>query len=393
MELHYNKVCDEIINNLLEKLIDNKYICNESKKFISLNENLEWNLIQKIDYNILNWMVLSKHKNITLDILLNNINYPWNWYFISFNPNLTLEFIKENINLPWDFNTLSRNKVITWNFVKSNENLDWNWFELSSHPNIKIENIKENTQYNWSWDRVSQNPNLKPIHIINYKKCQWNWYYISLYIKYLTSKHLHLCDSFIKKNIKWNILSKNTNIIPEIISDNINEDWDWRELSKHIDKQFISKNIKYPWNWESVSINKSVDKYFYKKYINKPWNLGKLSNHIDLIEEYIKYNWDYLYLHNLSFIDISINSNWNLINKFKCIPFLYYYLSENTSISPKYIMNNLNKNWNFISLFKNNFKKFREKYINNELSVLTFSILDKNTILPKDLILYICSYY
>ena len=57
-----------------------------------------------------NWAMLSINKNITWEIVKENMDKPWNWYELSCNENITWEIVKENMDSPWDWRCLSTNK-------------------------------------------------------------------------------------------------------------------------------------------------------------------------------------------------------------------------------------------------------------------------------------------
>lgn len=54
-------------------------------------------------------------------------NAKWNWSSLSYNKNITWEIVKENMNKPWNWYGLSRNNSITWEIVKDNIERPWDW--------------------------------------------------------------------------------------------------------------------------------------------------------------------------------------------------------------------------------------------------------------------------
>ena len=104
-----------------------------------------------------NWAMLSINKNITWEIVKENINRPWDWFRLSRNKNITWEFVKGNMDKPWDWHGLSRNENITWEIVKENTTLPWNWYELSCNEHSTWEIVKENMDSPWDWSELSKN--------------------------------------------------------------------------------------------------------------------------------------------------------------------------------------------------------------------------------------------
>ena len=65
-------------------------------------------------------------------------NTKWSWYGLSCNKNITWEIVKENLDKPWDWSGLSYNKNITWEIVKENMDKPWIWRGLSCNENMLL---------------------------------------------------------------------------------------------------------------------------------------------------------------------------------------------------------------------------------------------------------------
>ena len=74
-----------------------------------------WKFIMKHENKAWKWYDLSKNKNITCDIVKENLDKPWNWNGLSRNENITWDFVKDNPDKPWDLGGLSYN---TFNYDK-----------------------------------------------------------------------------------------------------------------------------------------------------------------------------------------------------------------------------------------------------------------------------------
>jgi hypothetical protein len=109
-ELHWNLSTISIIWNFI-------------KKSEFWNWHRIWNFLKSYHYKPLNWHNLSKHPQITFDIILNNSHKPWNWNGISQNPNITLQNIKDNSDKPWDWFYLSMNPNL-FKFVQNDKSTD-----------------------------------------------------------------------------------------------------------------------------------------------------------------------------------------------------------------------------------------------------------------------------
>ena len=72
-------------------------------------------------------MILVYNKiNINMEIIKKNINLPWDWSIISYYMSI-VDIIKyHNKNLDW--NLISKNQNITLEHIKKYPKLSWNWY-------------------------------------------------------------------------------------------------------------------------------------------------------------------------------------------------------------------------------------------------------------------------
>ena len=64
----------------------------------------------------------------------------WDWKYISKHPNITWEIIREDYDIywNWEWDSVSVNKNITWEIINANPVQRWNWWRVSSNPNITL---------------------------------------------------------------------------------------------------------------------------------------------------------------------------------------------------------------------------------------------------------------
>ena len=143
MELHpIRKKANEIVIQKIINLIENK------KKIIGNDkENLEF---KKSAYEL-----LSRHPNLTIEIIEKNINKPWVWGYkgISNNPNLTIEFINKYPDKPWDKNYFLKNSIHINEFIDKNSNnlSSWDFSWISYNSNITMVTIEKYIDKDWDW--------------------------------------------------------------------------------------------------------------------------------------------------------------------------------------------------------------------------------------------------
>src|SRR5690606_9799554 len=70
--------------------------------YSSFNKHLTWDDVINGRYKIYDWdwNELSRHPNITMDIISSHPHHPWRWKYVWDNPNMTWEFICDNHSHP-----------------------------------------------------------------------------------------------------------------------------------------------------------------------------------------------------------------------------------------------------------------------------------------------------
>src|SRR5271165_1379633 len=163
LDSRYVQVCQSF--TIYEELSNHPKLTWEFVKRIGINEN--WN-----------WVELSHHKNITLQIIEENISLSWNWYGICSNPNITIDFIirirgKAGTYLDWS--TLSLNMAIPFDDIKNNMDFPWNWDVILTRRDITWDNVQYIlTFYNNTDYYLGLNPNI-PINVIRKYKRYLPW--------------------------------------------------------------------------------------------------------------------------------------------------------------------------------------------------------------------------
>ena len=157
---------------------------------------------------------MSDNKNLTLEILDNNINLDWHWKIVSANSNLTFTNPKKYPKINYEY--LSKNSNLTFDVVNNLDINYWNFDELSFHPNLSF-----NFVFGWDWYFLSRHPKLSFDIIQDYFNLN--------YYDRVNSKQ------------KWEMkgLSENPNLTIDFIIKNITEDWNWQMIS--INDMNISK--------------------------------------------------------------------------------------------------------------------------------------------------------
>jgi hypothetical protein len=238
--------------------------------------------IGKGDY----YAYLSKNPNITINDITSSEHRLWSRTMFSFNPNMTWDVATGDTGMAIfgdshspreDKFWYSMNPNVTWDCVESEHTARWDYGMLAAHPNI-------------TWDIVISNPEFNGV------------------------RHIFSANP----NVTWDIVRSNA------------EDWDYKELSKHIPWDIIKANPELPWSPAEVSKNASVT-----------W---------DVIQANPGYPWT---------AEVSQNPNitWDIVEANPKYPWNYECMSLNPNITWRNVRDTYDRGWSFHMLSGNSFKK------------------------------------
>lgn len=349
------------------------------------------------------------------EIILNNLHIPWDWEFLSERTDLTMDILRNNINLNWDFERLSYNRNLTFDVVLKNLELPWDWETLSWHPNLTPDIYLDNLALRWDWKRISQNRNTTFDIVFANPELPWNWSYLCRN-RNMTFGILQtlLRNEDIQGRLRWDLLTMNENMTPEIIFNNVDLPWDWSALSSN--KNFTTEVLndisrRYKWlpdrlfrtlsEWSNATLEevlRNLDikwnicllthRFGFAPQINglvyKDWLLRTLisegHNHLpfDMILKNLDKNWNWTHL--------SLKTDFRIVLNNLNLPWDWSSLSLNESITPEIVSNNLslpwlwhricqNPNFTFHDLIKFEHVKFRHLSRNPNI---TLDVVENN---------------
>lgn len=275
--------CDNILKIRSEEW-DWDYLSKNSKCF-SYNSKRPKELIKHIEkFNEhLNFAILSKRKDVRLDIdtISAHLSYPWDWNAISQNKSfaLTAEFVMEHKEFDWEWSALSsRNDCIfTAEFIKENKDKDWNWAILSKRKEIILNADVLIALFAKDWD--------------------WNELIRRMDIEFTPD----LLRLIIDKDLNWKAISQRDDFYPtmEILNILKNKSIDWTQISR---REELSANVIFVFkdklDWKVLSHSSHIDisdaKVLdrYKSYLD--WNFVSNSPNLSLSEENLEKFKDYL---------------------------------------------------------------------------------------------------
>lgn len=275
--------CDKILRIRSEEW-DWDYLSENSKCF-SYNSKRQKELIKHIEKfdKWLNFALLSKRKDVRLDVetISTHLSYPWDWNAISQNKSfaLTAEFVMEHKDFDWEWSALSsRNDCLfTAEFIKDNKDKDWNWAFLSKRKEIVLNKdiLIALVTKEWDWNELIRREDIEftpdLLRLIIDKDL--NWKAISLRDDFYPT--LEVLNILKDKSIDWSQISRREELAANVIFV-FKDKLDWKILSH-------SSHI-------NISDTKVLDRY--KSYLD--WNIVSNSPNLSLTEEVLDKFKDYL---------------------------------------------------------------------------------------------------
>jgi hypothetical protein len=113
------------------------------------------------------WII--KNPNVTLDFIDKHPEFDWTYCEISENPNLTYEYVKTHgLNVGWNWYALSKHKNITLDIIKhtyrSKRYNRWIMTQVVKNPNVSMTALQSRRFFtnsrDWCWKDVVHNPNI-----------------------------------------------------------------------------------------------------------------------------------------------------------------------------------------------------------------------------------------
>jgi hypothetical protein len=261
--------------------IDDEYA--EKKQQIARLISPTWDMIYTFPDKEWDWEKISMDKSITYDIVLSNPKHPWvpvhfirDSFFQTLPDNTILEIIRNNMDFPWygyhisiyiDINKEQDQKLVIdnpemrWNwhlFSKNIENLNfirktsdrpWDWESLCVKKHITWEFILEFADKNWSWYTLSEHSQINWGFVLEHPELPWDW--VALSFREVT---LDIVNSLAKYPWDTEGLSYQLPLL-DIIGNPTAFSWNWASISKREDltKKIIMENTNIPWDFKIIS--------------------------------------------------------------------------------------------------------------------------------------------
>lgn len=274
-------------------------INNSTKNFMYLSdhEDLTINIVKEYPDAPWEWETIQEHDNFSLNWLISFPYAQWNWKSMhladAFDPYWLCIFQDK----PWNWEHLHKSKQFDFSWIEYAPHADWNWDKLSEMTTIEL--LQKKPNYPWVWSIVTAYSDISVETMMEHLEFPWD---VSL-IRFDKITHdeipflRHFRDRFdedawidFTRFTDWKVLKTNSDLnwVPFFFTftcDEFEED----------DMEFL---LNYPLsllNWVKLSL--SVPFKTIKKYPNLPWNFEfvSLNNTVtyDDVEEFPEKNWDH----------------------------------------------------------------------------------------------------
>lgn len=272
---------------------------NISLDYIESHPDFPWEMTTTFIFTSCN---LSYNPNLTLQYILNNLDLKWRWEYIVGSSIITLEDIESNLTIrdgmTFEFwKCAGKNPNITLDFVLKHEHIFQNKNNsryLGSQANITLQNIKDYPHLFWSKYALSQNPNITleyilehpdtPVDILNHN--YWVWSDI------MTNPNITFQDIENHPEV-FNVDVYQGAIGPILFPTKLGPDTKMDFLMAHLSENqnitfdIITNNINYDWNHKYMCKNPSITMEQLEMYGLHKCNLDYLGSNPNLTLEFI----------------------------------------------------------------------------------------------------------
>ena len=168
------------------------------------NPNLELNLVlehldKPWDMNELSYLIKDDDTFKDFNIIEDNVSLPWDFIIISQHKNVTVDILRQYSKIPWNYYSLTRD--IDFDLIIENIDLPWDFKYLSTHPDLNNEILKQNIDLDWDFKYISDNvcdgykDNIVEL-VLLFPDKDWSFYGLS-------------CNKYISNDVVEKLIDKN----------------------------------------------------------------------------------------------------------------------------------------------------------------------------------------
>jgi hypothetical protein len=269
------------------------------------------------------WICVSRHPDVTMDVVQQRPELPWSFDGLSANPNIRAAYIRANTQYSWSYAMLSQNRNLTEADVRMEPDRDWDWDALSWHPLLTIDLLLAFPEKPWNWGDVSGHENIRLQHILAHSELPWVWPRVRAtledVLRYPTLpwkhsapafenvyKHVTIRDVLENPAVRWCWVQLSVDLPIEDILANPGCPWDVYYVNMRCDNLIphdaptmdydilssrapdighIRSTLHENWNWSKLSRSMPFSVIF--ENLDLPWEMCDLSNREDLCIQHV----------------------------------------------------------------------------------------------------------
>lgn len=267
-----------------------------------------------------NFMYLSDHEELTINIVKEYIEAPWDWETIQENNNFSLgwliAFPSANWNWrimhkshafepywlclfqdkPWNWEHLHKDVHFDFSWIDFAPHANWNWDKISEMATIDI--LKKKHTYPWLWNVVTAYSDINTDTIMDHLEFPWDVSLIRFdeitfdeipFLRHFQNRFDNDAWIDFTRHAHWKALKTNSDLgwVPfffTFTSDEFEEgdmefllryplnSLNWVKLSLCVPFSTIKKNLDLPWNFEFVSLNPTITYDDVEDFPDKDWD-------------------------------------------------------------------------------------------------------------------------
>jgi hypothetical protein len=98
------------------------------------------------------------------------------WKLLSKHPSIPFSFIEETMDrLPWSTFEMSEHPKLHIRFIEQHKEKYWKWRLLTVHPNISLDDIQNHLDLYWMWGIMSMHPNMTMTFVKKHISREWSY--------------------------------------------------------------------------------------------------------------------------------------------------------------------------------------------------------------------------
>ncbi len=291
--MNYQQSLRNFLKTRLSRQIRGKHI---DFIYLSDHDDLNLDLIKEYPDALWDWEAIQNHDKFGLEWLIAFPDAPWDWSTMHYAEKFDKSWLMFFSHKQWSWHGMHNCEKFNMEWVEQNVGAQWDWNRLSERA--KIEDLKRWPHFPWMWDVVTAYSDINAKTMMDNLQLPWD---VSL-IRFdeVTQDEIGFLRHFMYRFpvaawhdftqcASWNVIKRNRDLLwipsffhfePEefeehdidfLLSYPI-EQHNWVRLSMNVPFSVIKKHLDLPWIFEWVSANETVHWKDANEYPKQDWD-------------------------------------------------------------------------------------------------------------------------